>query len=171
MNLGLADDKVLLVAHDKNWNQDFKKEKELLLEFVKSAIDIEHCGSTSIPNIPSKPIMNICISVNSADDVEGLKDQFNSAGYEYKSKDFVDHLLFTKRNEKGESTHHVHVMSKEGTNWKKALGFRDYLLNHKDVAQEYALLKLDLAKKFPCDRRAYAEGKNPFIEKVLSKIL
>lgn len=177
MPLGLSDTDVILVPHDPSWAEEFEKEKAHLAQHILVAIDIEHCGSTSISGIPSKPIMNICMSVElledgaDAESVRALREQFGAAGYEYKPSNFTDHQLFTKRAGPGVSTHHVHVMSRAGRNWQKAIRFRDYMRAHPEVAAEYAALKTRLAEEFPQDRRAYAEGKNPFINKILEEIL
>lgn len=170
MSLGLADGVVILVPHDSNWESVFQSEKKIISSKVHDLLDVEHCGSTTIPNIPSKPIMNICASINSEEDLDQIKKDFLDIGYQYKPSDFPDHHLFFKQDN-GLTTHHVHVMNKDGVNWQKAIKFRDYLISHPDTAQKYADLKLSLAEKFPNDRESYGKGKNPFIDNVLKHVI
>lgn len=170
--LGLLDSVVKLVPHDSDWDNLFEKEKELILKKVSGIFDIEHCGSTSLPNIVSKPIMNIAVSVLNVNNLENIITDFKDIGYEHKPSNFPDHELFEKREKNMDMvTHHIHVMTKDGNNWNKTISFRDHLIANPSIAKEYENLKKKLAKQFPSDRESYAKGKNPFFDKILRKII
>ncbi|MCB9805823.1 GrpB family protein [Candidatus Nomurabacteria bacterium] len=171
-SLGLEEGVVRLVPHDNSWPDLFELEKKKIQEKIREYIlAIEHCGSTAIPNIPSKPIMNICIKVDNLEKVFDLKDELFSIGYLHKPEsNFGDHELFFKK-ENRKVTHHLHFMSADGDNWQKATLFRKYLLENPEMAQVYGELKTNLANRFPNDRKAYGEGKNEFINKVLNIIM
>lgn len=170
--LGLRGGIVKLVPHKDEWAILFEEEKKILQDNLGSKVlEVEHFGSTAIPNIPAKPIMNICIKIDSFEKIFDLKNKLSEIGYQYKPTDhFDDHELFFKE-ENGEVTHHLHFMSVSGKNWQKAILFKNYLLENPEEARKYGHFKLQLARRFPNDRKAYGEGKNQYIKAILSKIM
>lgn len=134
------------------------------------AIRIEHYGSTAVPGLAAKPIVDILVEVPSLAEAKQrvlpvLSDE-TWEGWVYEG-----HLVFFKRCElMGERTYHVHFAPREHRIWE-ALAFRDYLRTHPETAAKYAALKCELARVYRHDREAYTEAKTEFIKAVTIKAL
>jgi len=168
--LGLKQNTVQLQEHDSTWKDDFLKEKILLSEILqKNAFSINHIGSTAIPWIYAKPILDIAVEVVSFDVLDSLSKNFQDKGFYYRPMhDEPGRRLYVKGGE-DYRTHHVHFFEKDSKELKGHLFFRDYLIENKAVAIEYEELKKKLAVQFPDDREKYTEGKVEFIKGVLGK--
>ena len=168
--LGLKRGTVKLAkAHDE-WVRLFEIEKELLLKtFGDRIIAIEHVGSTAIPDIPAKPIIDIRIAVSSLDDsyIEGFVAPLEKLGYSYMHK-FQDRHFFAKGPEE-KRTHHVSLVKDGSKAWDDSILFRDYLRRNKQAREEYAALKEKLAGQYSEDRASYTKKKEEFIEKIINK--
>lgn len=172
--IGLKRGTVKLLPHNPIWVELFKEEKLLLEEtFGHTIISIEHVGSTSIPGIPAKPIIDINIGVESLDAARDMKDGFEQIGYEYrpfvpgqKLEELRDQELYVKGPEYCR-THYIHVAIYGSDFWYRTQLFRDYLCQNRDRAQAYAELKTKLALKFADDRKSYSRGKSDFIRETL----
>jgi GrpB-like predicted nucleotidyltransferase (UPF0157 family) len=131
-------------------------------------ISIEHVGSTSIPGIPAKPIIDIGISVKDYNEAEICIKPIEDLGYEYKGElGITRRHYFTKGDPR---THHLHMNEINSKDWNNQIKFRDFLRKNGDYAKEYSEIKIKLAEKFSDDREAYLYGKAPFIEKILKII-
>lgn len=148
MTIGLKRGTVKLVAHSRSWKNEFEKEKKgLKKQFGDIAIDIQHIGSTSIPHIKAKPIIDTGAGVKSLANLNKFKKLLKPLGYELIAEvsDLKDHLVFTKG--KGQyRTHHLHIAKYKSKRWRDDLFFRDYLINHKIAAKQYEKLKIALSK-------------------------
>ncbi|MDZ7668327.1 MAG: GrpB family protein [Gammaproteobacteria bacterium] len=161
---------VEVVAYDESWPGKFLSEKELLTQVLAPwlAGEIEHVGSTAIPGMPAKPIIDIMAPVCSLDASRPAIEAAASAGYLYAPyKTDVMHW-FCKPSPQ-HRTHHLHLIPKASLLWQQRLYFRDRLRRDPTLAQEYADLKLRLAQQFQFDREAYTEAKGPFVERVLAE--
>ena len=163
------EDAVALSDPDLSWPGEFARMADRLrAEFPEAVGRIEHYGSTAIPGIPAKPIIDILVETPSFDAarralIPGL------SGPEWEYWEYMDHMIFIKRREfPGPRTHHVHVAPADHRLWEGII-FRDYLAAHPDTAREYAALKRDLAVRFRTDREAYTEAKTDFIRAVLER--
>ncbi len=167
--LGLKRKTVKLSEHNPKWEIAFKKEKKLLKKkFGDTIIAIEHIGSTAIPGIVAKPILDINIGVRSLKIARNMKEKFEQLGYEYRgSNERLKEQELYVRGPESKRTHHVHVAVYGSNYWRKDIFFRDYLRSHLDIATEYAALKTKLARKYASDRGVYSDSKNEFIQKVL----
>ncbi len=167
--IGLKRGIVRLTTYNSKWAQIFEKERKFLKRKLGNGIiDIQHIGSTSIPGMPAKPIIDISISIKSMKNSRDFIKLFEDLGYEYRP-DFGGpniQLLFVKGSE-SKRTHYIHLMKYQGSIWKNDLLFRDYLRKNKQKAQEYAVLKKDLAKKYSNDRVNYTTSKADFIQSVI----
>jgi len=161
-------DDVKVVEYDRNWPLLFQQERALLLNTlgIENVDDIEHFGSTAIPGLAAKPIIDILIAVPS---VDSAKDSFVSKlktiGYEFwPDNPKKDRLFFVKGMPPfGEKrTHHVHVTERPSELWSR-LKFRDYLIEHHAERDQYAALKTTLASQYRDDREAYTASKNDFV--------
>lgn len=162
-----------LVPYNEQWPILAKEEMNILREQLPqhSIIDIQHVGSTAIPGMISKPTIDIQIAV---DNLKKIKPDFiailTKLGYQFWAENpDPERLFFVKGLPPfGEKrTHHVHVVEPSSKHWKEKLLFRDYLISHPEVAQEYVKLKQTLAKNHKYDREAYTNEKAAFIMKII----
>ena len=172
--LGLKQGTVKLVPHNPKWAKLFAQEKQLLkATFGDVIIEIEHVGSTSIPGIPAKPILDMNIGVGSLEAALEMKDKFVALGYEHHP--FVPEESFQGLREQElyvtgpeeKRTHFAHVTVYESDFWNRSVVFRDYLLTHPERAQEYAHVKVSLAQAHAADRISYTKAKTQFVLETL----
>lgn len=168
--IGLKKTVVKLKKHNKKWADLFEKEKKMLLKrFPGVILGISHGGSTAIPNIPAKPIIDMFAVVSSLKKVETIREDLEKMGYEYSGREDVKERILYRKGKPELQTHHLHFVEKESNEWKNHMLIRDYFLKYPNMAKGYAKLKLLLAKKYPNDRKAYTEGKDTFIKSVIQK--
>ena len=166
MALGLQRGTVSLSSHREEWHQLFNEERSLILDAIdEHAIDIEHVGSTAICGIVAKPILDVMVGILTFEDGEKCVRPLEQLGYEYKGENGVPARHFFGKG--SPRTHHLHMVAADSDFWKHHLLFRDYLISNRQVAEEYNILKLDLAARFPRDREAYTNGKEAFVMRVL----
>ncbi|KAA1246903.1 GrpB family protein [Aquimarina sp. RZ0] len=168
-----------LVAHDRSWKNLYKDEKSLILEKLgtDNIIQIEHFGSTSIPNIKAKPYIDILIEIPEVllFDTQLIK-KFEEIGYTYflvpKRDHFDAYMSFGKGyNLQGisEQIYHIHMCPKNNLMWEQ-IAFRDYLINNPKRAKAYEQLKMGLATKHKNDRGGYVLSKTDFVHETLAII-
>ena len=133
---------------------------------------IEHFGSTAVPNLSAKPIVDILVEVASLEETKRtIVTILEAQGYDYFWRptwgDDIPpfYAWFIKRDSKGKRTHHIHMVENDFEHWDR-LFFRDYLIEFPDVAHDYQAVKLRLAQEYPNDRVAYTQGKTEFIVRV-----
>jgi GrpB-like predicted nucleotidyltransferase (UPF0157 family) len=147
---------------------DLFREEAARLEAALSELKavVEHAGSTSIPDIPAKPILDILIGIPHPLNIASIKKALAPIGYEHATWAGVPgHEVFGQGDPR---THIVHVVPLCGEAWKRMTGFRDALRADAGLASEYATLKRKLAAQHPNDRAAYTDGKATFVERVLA---
>ena len=164
--LGLERGTVRLAPYTPEWPRLFEEERRRIEEAVGGhALAVEHVGSTSVPGLPAKPIIDIMLAVRELSEVEHCVAPIERLGYVYKGENGLPERHFFAKGEP--RTHHIHLVRIDGDHWRKHLLFRDYLRQHPTLAQEYAALKRRLAEQYHSDRAAYTDAKNPFITRVL----
>ncbi|MCS7040039.1 MAG: GrpB family protein [Caldilineales bacterium] len=164
--LGLEANRVRLAHYDPRWAVAFAAEAARLREALGPyALAIEHIGSTAIPGIPAKPILDIGVAVQRFEEAAACVPLLERLGYEYLGENGIPRRHFLRRGHP--TTHHLHITEIGSRQWEEHLLFRDYLRSHPDEAQRYAALKRELAQRHPNDRDAYLEGKAAFITAVL----
>jgi len=156
----------LVVPHDPRWKALFLDEQAILDDSLgEQAIAIEHIGSTSIPGILAKPIIDILIEVVSVDELDKLNPVMESVGYEVMGEFGIEsRRYFRKTNAFGRRTHHVHAFSSSSPHLLRHLAFRDFLIAHPETAQRYSEIKAKLTKHGQTSMEAYISGKEPFIK-------
>ncbi|WP_333607635.1 GrpB family protein [Arsukibacterium sp.] len=137
---------------------------------------IAHFGSTAIPGMPAKPIIDLLVEVN---DLTEIRDQaaplMAKQGYQLfwqpkiKGEQDIGYLWFIKRNEQGQRSHHLHMLTPDSAHWRK-LDFCHYMQQHPVEAARYAALKRQAATEFPHDRLAYNNVKADFIAAVMQQL-
>lgn len=167
-------EQVSIVPYDSNWARMFEEEKQHLLSCLPREMlgRIEHFGSTAVPGLAAKPIVDMLIEVRSLEETKSrIVPVLEGQGYDYFWRPTHGddgppfYAWFIKRDAKGVRTHHVHMVEKEFEQWDRLL-FRDYLIEHPMVAKEYEALKLRLARDYPNDRVAYTNGKTDYVVRV-----
>lgn len=130
---------VFLKEYHPLWVSQFEADRKLIsCALGKRLRRIEHVGSTSIPGMKAKPIIDIALAVESLLEIDGGKIiKLQEIGYEYVPKSEFPKRMFFRRGLWGAGTHHLHVYTMDGDDWKKIILFRDYLRSHPDVAREY----------------------------------
>jgi len=166
--IGLKRGTVKLKHYSSRWKQVYEKEEKLLLNTLgDSIVDIQHVGSTSIPRVQAKPIIDIAVTVGSLKKVERHIKTLEGIGYKYKTDDDKQNRLFFTKGPESKRTHYLHIGTKRGDYVKDMVLFRDYLRKHGKAVKEYNKLKIALAKKFGKEREQYTEGKAEFVEKII----
>lgn len=134
------------------------------------AIDIQHIGSTAIPSIHAKPIIDIAVGVHDLDDIMPYVETLKNRHYIFRGEDVPGQILFVKGDfEKDTRTHHIHVVKWKGIEWNNYINFRDYLNAFPEKAKVYDMCKLRLAKQFPQDRSGYTKGKQTLVSALLEE--
>lgn len=164
-------EEVALVAHDPSWPALFDAERERLLAlFPQQLLGIEHVGSTAIPGVPAKPVIDILAGVASMAAADALTAPLLASGYttsaEFNAR-LTDRRWFMRWAE-GRRTHHLHVVVHGAGEWRRRLLFRDVLRGDQALARRYAELKQALAVQHPADREAYTEAKTAFVLDVIA---
>lgn len=156
--------KVEVFLYNEKWAECFDEEKERLkLVFGPEIIAVHHIGSTSIPNMAAKPIIDMLIEVRSIEAVSQFDEQMKANGYTPKGENGIaGRRYFQKGGNK--RTHHVHMYEQGNPAIERHLLFRDYLRAHPNIAKEYAVLKKRLAAQHPDSINQYIQGKDEWIK-------
>ncbi len=164
--LGLEAGRVKLIPYTNQWARLFEIEKARLLGAAADhLLDVQHVGSTSIPGLIAKPIIDICAAVESFEAARGCIESIERLGYSYRGEHGIPRRHYFVKGKP--RTHHLHVVERDSRDWEITLLFRDHLIQHPSKLRQYAALKAKLAARFARDRKAYQQGKAAFIEAVL----
>lgn len=171
MTIGVKRGTVRLEPYDPAWVVAFEKEKSLLESaFGGRVLAIEHIGSTSVPGLTAKPIIDMVLAVDSFADLNYFSKRFQTLGYEYMPERMFSDRKFLPKGPPDNRTHHLNIVLKDDPEqWVKPIVFRNYLRNHDEDRDEYARIKIALAAKYAHDRAAYTSAKNDFILSILRK--
>ncbi|WP_232340991.1 GrpB family protein [Bisbaumannia pacifica] len=165
-------ERVMLVPYDPAWPGRFAAERARLLgRFADALRGVVHIGSTAVPGLPAKPVIDIMAGVDSLAVADALMAPLLEAGY-VTSAEFNAALTdrrWLMRHAAGHRTHHLHLVVHDGQLWRQRLAFRDTLRAAPALAERYALLKAELAARHPDDREAYTRAKGEFVRAVLAR--
>lgn len=169
---GVDRDEVTLVPFEGKWTEAFVKEQKLLETIIGDhVIDIQHIGSTAIGGIATKPVIDILVGVKQLEDVDRFdrKTLAKEKYYKLGQVAIEGKVVFAKFPTLPDSrrTHYVHVVEHGEFWWKNHIGFRDALRGDRVLAEEYELLKKELAGKYPKNVRAYTEEKGKWIASIV----
>jgi len=157
---------VEVLPHDSIWKQEFKEEANKIKEIFEGIfIEIHHIGSTAIPLVKTKPIIDIMVEVKDINKVDSYNKQMEKLGYEALGEYGIPKRRFFQKGG-NDRTHHVHIFENGNPQIKRHIDFRDYLISHPKIAGKYSHLKEKLAKKYRYDIDKYQEGKDGFIKKI-----
>ena len=163
---------IVVTEYDPEWVSMFEAEAELVWQILgKNCIAVHHIGSTSVPGLAAKPIIDILPVVYDIGQVDTVKADFEKIGYEYLGEFGIAGRRFLRKGG-DQRSHHIHIFSEDHHGEiERHLAFRDYLRTHREVREEYARLKRMLAQKFPFDNEGYCDGKDEFVKKLEKEAL
>ena len=159
---------IVLVPYDSNWANAFTREAARLADSLGGVpLELHHIGSTAIPGLDAKPVIDILAVVPRVEMLDDRGAAFESLGYEAMGEfGIVGRRYFRKNDHTGRRSHQIHGFSAGSANITRHLDFRDYLRAHSDARQAYAALKHRLAAECVDDMSCYSEGKSSFIRDV-----
>ncbi|MBE9040597.1 GrpB family protein [Oscillatoriales cyanobacterium LEGE 11467] len=166
-------DEVTIVKYNPNWPLFFQQEADRIREVLKGDLiaRIAHFGSTAVPGLAAKPIIDLLVGVRSLSEAKQLAvSRLETLGYAYWRNNPEPRRMFLVKGlpPNGPRTHHIHMVEPNSVLWERLL-FRDYLCQHSDEAARYAQLKYHLALRFSGDREAYTAGKAEYVASVMEK--
>jgi GrpB-like predicted nucleotidyltransferase (UPF0157 family) len=170
LSLGLPPGAVRLDSHHAGWAGAFAEEANSLLRASAGLLlSIEHIGSTCVPGLKAKPIIDMAAAIVSFDRISSLRRHLEPLGYEYLGDGIVsEHHIFAKGASR---THLLHVVEHGRRRWRELLAFRDLLKSDASIAAEYEATKIELARRFAADRRAYREAKKDFVDPIVATLV
>ena len=157
--------KIELVPHDPAWASEFVTEANRIQDALEGVVvRVHHIGSTAIPGIPAKPVIDICLEVSALSLLDQRESEMERLGYEALGEYGIpERRFFPRDNPRGIRTHHVHAFETGSWGMKRHVAFRDYMVAHPHSAEAYGQLKDELVRRHAGDRESYIEGKDPFI--------
>jgi GrpB-like predicted nucleotidyltransferase (UPF0157 family) len=162
--------RIEIVDYDAAWPANFEREAAALTGvFGELLLSLHHIGSTSIPGMRSKPIIDIMPVVDDIEAVDPLTPAMSELGYEGLGENGISGRRYFRKGGDEARSHHVHVYEPGNPEVARHLDFRDYVRAHAEAADTYARLKERLAQEFTTDITAYSEGKSAFIEEMIAK--
>lgn len=167
----LSDEPVSIVPYDPSWPEQFERERASLEEAIGPWIEggIHHVGSTAVPGLAAKPVVDIMVGVRSLEEARACFEPLARLDYCYFPYRAWMHWFCKPSAER--RTHHLHLVEPGNPNWAARLAFRDHLRAHPETAAEYEALKRRLAAEHRDDREAYTEAKTAFVEAVVERAL
>ena len=162
----------MVTSYDPLWTKKFEKEAPLIKGIIAdNCISIYHIGSTSVPGLAAKPIIDIMAVVRSLEKVDTVAEKFSEIGYEYLGEFGITGRRYLRKGG-DERTHQIHIFQADDwNNIGRHLAFRDYMRTHKKERDEYAKIKKDLAQEFPYDIDGYCDGKENFVREMEERAL
>jgi GrpB-like predicted nucleotidyltransferase (UPF0157 family) len=159
---------IVLFDYDPRWPERFEQERERILAALGArALAVEHFGSTAVPGLGAKPIIDILVGVRELSAGEACLQPLRALGYEeIQWRRFTDRY-FMQRGGWRARTHHLHIMEHEGTTWVRLLRLRDRLRANPELARQYFEIKRQAAGQPGISRRDYNMAKAQFIEAML----
>lgn len=168
---GLQRGTVKLMEHQSVWKIEAEQTIAELKNFWTTWPSIfEHIGSTAIPLIHAKPIIDIAVGVHDLSDIKPYAEALRNSRYVFRGEDVPGQTLFVKGDfGRDIRTHHIHVVEWNGIAWNNYIDFRDYLNAFPEKAKAYDTRKLDLAERFPRDRGSYTQGKQRLVSQLIEE--
>lgn len=160
---------IVVVPYENHWSEKFQMEAERLKSAMPEMVKVHHIGSTSVPGLAAKPIIDMIMEVESIDRVDYWNERFKELGYIVKGENGISRRRYFIHGTEEKRSYHLHVFEKGNPEIVRHLAFRDYMMAHCEEAEAYATLKKELAEKYTYDGTLYTEGKNEFVRNVDEK--
>jgi len=162
-----------ICPYSREWPEWFEAERTVLeVVFSSGQVQIEHIGSTAVPELGAKPIIDILLGARSLSLIDGKIPALLALGYQYMPEHevvFPNRRFFAKPKIRPRR-YHLHAVELHSNFWKEHIAFRDALRSDPKLARDYEKLKRELALRCGYDRQAYTDGKDPFVHPVLERI-
>lgn len=159
-------DPILVVDYDANWPSQYEQEKNRILDALgNTVVDIQHIGSTSVPGLAAKPVIDILLGLEQVPPSQALVFSLETLSYFYYGELGIPGRHYFRRGVP--RTHQIHLVQVDSEFWETHLLFRDFLRAHPNAAQQYEALKRKLAVEFRYDRDRYTSSKAVLIEQRL----
>lgn len=158
---------ITVIEHNPLWIKKYEEESSLIKSILaNNCIAIYHIGSTSVKDLAAKPIIDIMVVVRSLEKVDDAAKDFLKIGYEYLGEFGMTGRRYLRKGG-DERTHQIHIFQADDwNNIGRHLAFRDYMRTHEKEREEYAKIKIALAKRFPYDINGYCDGKENFVQEI-----
>ncbi|ESU30267.1 hypothetical protein G3A_22005 [Bacillus sp. 17376] len=165
--------RVEVVPYNPEWKTVFENEKQLLESiFLPAEVEVHHIGSTSVPGLSAKPIIDIMLAADSLEQVEKATPAIEAAGYVVKGENGIPgRRYFQKHDENGMRKVHLHSFEKSSRQLYRHLVFRDYLRSHPQEASKYSDVKEKAARKYGFDIDSYIAEKSPTVKDIEQKAM
>lgn len=162
--------KIRLSEYNENWIQMYEEEVHILQHiFGKEMITVEHFGSTAVPGLKAKPVIDMIGIVKNIDNIDSYNEKMSALGYDVAGEwGIPGRRLFRKGGES--RTHHIHMYPQGHPEIQRHLIFRDYLRANPEEAERYAKRKEELAQQFD-DTKEYSQAKKPFVQAMEQRAL
>jgi len=158
--------RVEVVSYNSNWKKMYKEESEKIKNILNDIIiDIHHIGSTAIPGIKAKPVIDILVEVKDIEAVDQYNHEMEELGYEVMGEYGIPKRRFFRKGG-NKRTHHIHIFQAGNEEIERHINFKEYLITHPDKRREYSKLKEKLANKYTYDVESYTNGKSDFIKEI-----
>ena len=164
---------ILVVDYDRQWPILFEQEKQRIIAgLINRLLMVEHIGSTAVPGLAAKPVIDIGVGIRSFADSPALIPCIERLGYVYEPtlEQLLPERRFFWKGTPTVHTYYLHLAEVDNPVLRRPLQFRDYLRKHPGTAAEYGALKEELAKRCGQDIEAYVSGKTEFVENVMFQI-
>ena len=163
---------VVVLPYDSQWKQDFLKIKDELADALgQLALDIEHVGSTSVPGLPAKPIIDIDVVIEDYSMLNQVIHALEKIGYHHEGDMGIEgREAFGYDGKEHLRNHHLYVCPRDSAELHRHIAFRDYLRSHPEAVREYGRIKEEGARLYPFDIDGYIEYKTSCIEKIYAEI-
>lgn len=158
---------ITVVDYNPLWVKKYEEESLHIKGILSdNCIAIYHIGSTSVEGLAAKPIIDIMVAVRSLEKVDCVAEAFSKIGYEYLGEFGIEGRRYLRKGG-DERTHQIHIFQADDwNNIGRHLAFRDYMRTHEKDREEYAKIKIELAKKYPYDIDGYCDGKENFVREM-----
>jgi GrpB-like predicted nucleotidyltransferase (UPF0157 family) len=169
-NISKRDKRIVgVVSYNSNWKKMYKEESEKIKNVLSDIIiDIHHIGSTAIPGIKAKPVVDILVEVEDIEGVNQYNHKMKELGYEAMGEYGIPKRRFFRKGGNNR-THHIHVFQLGNKEIERHINFKEYLIAHPKEAREYSKLKEKLANKYNYDVENYTNSKSDFIKEIDKK--
>jgi GrpB-like predicted nucleotidyltransferase (UPF0157 family) len=159
-------DPIIVTPYDAKWPAQFAAEEARIRAAIPRPALIEHIGSTAVPNLAAKPVIDIMIGLASLSEARDWILELQALGYEYvpEYETVMPERRYFRRMDGTRRSHQIHMVERGGDFWVRHLVFRDFLRASPPHASDYGRLKMELAARFRDDREGYMDGKDPFIK-------
>ena len=168
--IGLQRGTVQVITYQADWHDLFEQERCALHKHIGHLVlDIQHVGSTAVPGLDAKPILDMAVAVASVAVIPQCQPLLCALGYLDRGDGNEGGYLFVKESAPDVQTHHLHMVARDDPRWGNYLRFRDVLKADETLRTTYANLKKALQEQFSQDRQAYTAAKHAFIRDILQQ--